>query len=449
VTVAQPGPGGPPKPAARPSLTSTIVDEEAFRTATNAINRGAPIVMILGGAGTGKTTFLRELQKDRAKQQVFLAPTGVAALNLGGQTLHSFFGIPPRIVNSDEIQVRARQRKLFRKIERIVIDEISMVRADLLDTVDRILRLARECDVAFGGVQAVLVGDLLQLPPVVPLAEEEMLERLGYRGPYCFDARVLKQNQVAHVLFSTVYRQTERAFIDCLHRVRRGDRVDGALSILNDSCVRPHRPGTIPVLLAPTNTRADDYNAKGISALTSAAQMYIGQAIGEFELDRDRLPVPESLVLKVGARVMAVRNDRGKRWVNGSVGTAMALFPDRVTVRLDSGLNVEIERFTWEKIRYAWDDVKQRVAANVVGTYTQLPIVHAWALTIHKAQGLTLEDVRVDFAYGAFAPGQAYVAISRSRSLDGLSLVRPVRSSEVTVAPSVIAYMKEFELRAS
>jgi ATP-dependent exoDNAse (exonuclease V) alpha subunit len=162
-------------------------------------------------------------------------------------------------------------------------------------------------------------------------------------------------------------------------------------------------------------------------------------------MESDRLPVPETLGLKIGARVMAVRNDPGKRWVNGSVGTVTGLAPDRVSVRLDSGSNVEIERFTWEKIRYEWDEARARVAATVVGTYTQLPVVHAWAVTIHKAQGLTLEDARVDFDYGAFAPGQAYVAVSRSRSMEGLSLVRPIRGSEIKVDPRVTEFMEAFE----
>jgi ATP-dependent DNA helicase PIF1 len=409
------------------------------------VNGPAAAIMILGGAGTGKTTFLYALQKDRHKKQVFLAPTGVAALHLGGQTLHSFFGIPPRIVNPDEIRVRARQRKLFRSIERVVIDEISMVRADLLDVVDRTLRIARERDIPFGGVQIVLVGDFFQLPPVVPAAEEHILDRLGYSGPYSFNSKVLEHVAIDRVPFVTVHRQTDPTFVDCLHQLRRGLRVSEALTTINDACARPHRPNRVPVVLTPTNLRADAYNHEGLARLSEAERMYVGVATGAFGLDSDRLPVPESLGLKVGARVMAVRNDPGKRWVNGSAGTVLGLAPDRVTVRLDAGSVVEIERFTWEKIQYDWDEARTRVAATVVGTYTQLPVVHAWAVTIHKAQGVTLEDVRVDFNYGAFASGQAYVAVSRSRTLEGLSLVRPIRESEIKVDPRVTAYMATFE----
>ncbi len=439
----QPGLSGPglQRSVFRSDLQGSPATDRAFEL----VNGPAAAIMILGGAGTGKTTFLYALQKDRHKKQVFLAPTGVAALHLGGQTLHSFFSIPPRIINHDEIRVRARQRKLFRSIERMVIDEISMVRADLLDVVDRTLRISRERDIPFGGVQVVLVGDFFQLPPVVPAAEEAMLDRLGYSGPYSFGAKVLEHVVIDRVPFVKVHRQTDPTFIECLHRLRRGVRVSEALMTINDACVRPHRPNKVPVILSPTNARADAYNHEGLARLPSAERVYVGVAAGTFGTESDRLPVPESLGLKIGARVMAVRNDPGKRWVNGSVGTVLSLAPDRVTVRLDAGSVVEIERFTWEKIRYDWDEARARVAATVVGTYTQLPVVHAWAVTIHKAQGLTLEDVRVDFDYGAFAPGQAYVAVSRSRSMEGLSLVRPIRESEIKVDPRVAMYMATFE----
>lgn len=439
----QPEPSG--RDLQRPVSRSELQGSPATDRAFELVNGPATAIMILGGAGTGKTTFLYALQKNGRKKQVFLAPTGVAALHLGGQTLHSFFGIPPRIINHDEIRIRARQRKLFRSIERMVIDEISMVRADLLDVVDRTLRISRERDVPFGGIQVVLVGDFFQLPPVVPAAEEDMLDRLGYSGPYSFNAKVLEHAVIDRVPFVKVHRQTDPTFVECLHRLRRGVRVSEALTTINDACVRPHRLNRVPVMLTPTNARADAYNFEGLARLSSAERVYVGVATGSFGLENDRLPAPESLGLKIGARVMAIRNDPGKGWVNGSVGTVLGLASDRVTVRLDAGSDVEIERFTWEKIRYEWDEARARVAATVVGTYTQLPVVHAWAVTIHKAQGLTLEDARVDFDYGAFAPGQAYVAISRSRSLEGLSLVRPIRVSEIKVDPRVVAYMAAFE----
>lgn len=417
----------------------------SFDTAFRRIAEGDSLVMVLGGAGTGKTTFLHELRRRAGVRQVFLAPTGVAALQLRGQTIHSFFGIPPRILDPDGVKPRARSRKLLSKIDRLVIDEVSMVRCDLLDVVDRCLRSARNRTEPFGGVQVVLVGDFLQLPPVVPLAEQEMLARMEYSGPYAFDAKVLQAEPVARVSFTTVHRQTDRTFVEHLTRIRLGERVSEAIDAINIVCCRPHRADRTAVILAPTNARVDAYNRNGLSALVTPERIYRGEAKGEFDLTNDRLPVPESLALKVAARVMAVRNDVARRWVNGSVGSVTRLADDRAWVRLDTGDEVEIERTSWERIRYAWNDTEGQVEVTVIGSYTQLPLVHAWASTVHKAQGLTLDDVRIDFDSGAFAPGQSYVALSRARSLDGLSLARPLRASDVRVDRRVANFMAAFE----
>jgi ATP-dependent DNA helicase PIF1 len=417
----------------------------SFDTAFRRIAEGDPFVMVLGGAGTGKTTFLHELRRRAGVRQVFLAPTGVAALQLRGQTIHSFFGIPPRILDPDGVKPRARSHKLLSKIDRLVIDEVSMVRCDLLDVVDRCLRSARNRTEPFGGVQVVLVGDFLQLPPVVPLAEQEMLARMEYSGPYAFDAKVLQAEPVARVSFTTVHRQTDRTFVEHLTRIRLGERVSEAIDAINIVCCRPHRADRTAVILAPTNARVDAYNRNGLSALVTPERIYRGEAKGEFDLTNDRLPVPESLALKVAARVMAVRNDVARRWVNGSVGSVTRLADDRAWVRLDTGDEVEIERTSWERIRYAWNDTEGQVEVTVIGSYTQLPLIHAWASTVHKAQGLTLDDVRIDFDSGAFAPGQSYVALSRARSLDGLSLARPLRASDVRVDRRVANFMAAFE----
>ena len=438
----------PVKPAGLPSTARSParpIDMAPFAAAFGALDQGAPLVMALGGAGTGKTTFLHELRRRGGKHQVFLAPTGVAALELGGQTIHSFFGIPPRILNPDDVKPRGRSRKLMKKIERLVIDEVSMVRCDLLDVVDRCLRIERDRPEPFGGVQVVLVGDFLQLPPVVPTAEQEVLSHLGFDGPYAFDAKVLRELPRTHVAFTTVHRQTERAFIEHLAAIRRGERAADAIEAINAACHRVHRAERMPVVLAPTNARVDAYNRSGLGALTTAEHAYVGETKGEFDIASDRLPVPETLVLRVGARVMAVRNDAARRFVNGSVGTVTRLDDDSVFVRLDTGDEVEIEPVSWERVRYAFDEAKDRIDAKVIGSYTQLPLVHAWASTVHKAQGLTLDDVRIDFHSGAFAAGQAYVALSRERSLAGLSLARPLRASDVRVDRRVAEFMEAFE----
>ena len=250
---------------------------------------------------------------------------------------------------------------------------------------------------------------------------------------------------MVRVPFTTVHRQTDRTFVEHLTRIRHGARISEAIEAINIACCRPHRAERTAVVLAPTNARVDAYNHHGLAALGTPERIYRGETKGEFDLVNDRLPAPESLALKVGARVMAVRNDVARHWVNGSVGSVTRLADDRASVRLDAGDEVEIERASWERIRYAWNDTDGRVEATVIGSYTQLPLVHAWASTVHKAQGLSLDDVRIDFDSGAFAPGQSYVALSRARSLGGLSLARPLRAADVRVDRRVVNFMAAFE----
>ncbi|MCK0196239.1 DEAD/DEAH box helicase [Ancylobacter sp. 6x-1] len=426
------------------------VPEDAFAEPLERLKRGTPVVMVLGGAGTGKTTFLQAVRRMGEGRQAFLAPTGVAALQLGGQTIHSFFGLPPRLVDPAEVKPKTARRTLMKKLERLVIDEISMVRADVLDAIDRCLRIVREDDRPFGGVQMVLVGDFLQLPPVVPTVEREMLALLGYDGPFAFDARVLREAEVDRVAFNRVYRQTEEEFVAHLAALRAGRNVQAAIEAINAACHRDHRPGKVPVVLAPTNARVDAYNQRGLDALHDAGRAYGGVSEGEFDIATDRLPVPETLVLKVGARVMAVRNDPARQWVNGSVGTVVGLAADRAYVRFDaSGQLCEIEATSWERIRYDWNESGGTIAAKIVGSYSQLPLVPAWAVTVHKAQGLTLEDVRIDLDGGAFAAGQTYVALSRARSMAGLSLARALRASDIRVDRRVVGFTMAFEREAA
>ncbi|WP_051661167.1 DEAD/DEAH box helicase [Bosea sp. 117] len=422
------------------------IDEDAFAAPLARLREGAPVVMVLGGAGTGKTTFLHALRRAGGGKQAFLAPTGVAALQLGGQTIHSFFGLPPRLLDPADVKPRAQRRTLLKKLERLVIDEISMVRADVLDAVDRCLRIARGSPEPFGSVQIVLVGDFLQLPPVVPMAERELLGRMGYEGPLAFDAQVLREVEIARLPFRHVYRQTDDGFIAHLAALREGRYVEDAIEAINTAALGPHRTGRVPVVLAPTNARVDAYNRRGLESLPDAGRHYGGVSQGEFDLATDRLPVPEMLTLKVGARVMTVRNDPEKQWVNGSVGTVVGLAQDSAFVRLDaSGGTVEVERTSWERIRYDWDEASDKVVSKVVGSYSQLPLVPAWAITVHKAQGLTLDDVRIDFDTGAFAAGQAYVALSRARSLEGLSLARPLRAADIRIDRRVAAFTRDFD----
>lgn len=428
-------------PAIQREIEKQYANEPAAHEALQAINSGTGCVFVLGRAGTGKTTLVRHImQSGDGVNQVVLAPTGIAAINVQGQTIHSFFRLPPRLLDRDNLDT-SRPNRLWTRIERIIIDEISMVRVDVMDAMDAILRKARGDDRPFGGVQMVFVGDFLQLPPVVPSQEAEMLFQLGYRSPYCFSAKSLDSVEASHVVLPTVHRQSDAYFVELLGKLRDADEVENAVAELNACCVRPHRQDAEPIMLTGTNARTNHYNQRGLDRIDSKPMEYIAGFAGTFDHRTDRLPAPDVLVLKPGARVMALKNDLKGRWVNGSRGTITRLEPDRVWMRLDNEDNdVEIEPLTWENVRYTWDEANKKVVSEVRGTFRQIPLNLAWAATIHKAQGLTLDDVRVDLEGGAFASGQAYVAISRARSLDGLSFSRPLRPTDVFIDPLLLEF---------
>lgn len=411
-----------------------------------AIQHNHPVVLITGRAGTGKTTLIRKLIKEGGRGQVVLAPTGVAAVNVGGQTIHSFFRIPPRMHNVSEIFPRRGGQRLFSQLKRVIIDEVSMVRADVLDAVDHALKVNRRDHRPFGGVQIVLVGDFLQLPPVVRGEEAHILEQMGYVTPFAFSAKCLQGNAVTKVELTKVYRQESSDYVELLGSLRSGDQLEGAIAKFNEQCLGNHKRTSAPVILAGTNAVAQRYNKKGLAAITSEGAAYQGAITGQFNLKQDKLPAPEHLVLKVGARIMMVRNDKQKRWVNGSLGTVTKMGPKSVWVELDGFADeggsgpYEVKKESWENNRYVWNAETASIDTDEVGSYAQLPIMPAWALTIHKAQGLTLENVRVDLKAGAFASGQAYVALSRARSLEGLSFVYPLKVSDIKIDPRI----KEF-----
>ena len=348
--------------------------------------------------------------------------------------------------NLSEIQPRRGGAKLFKNLKRVIIDEISMVRADLLDAVDHALQINRKDARPFGGVQIILVGDFLQLPPVVRGDEEEILSSMGYETPFAFSAKCLQKNKVVTIELSKVHRQDDPEYIRLLGNIRSGDDLEETVKAFNNTCFGQHKRDAAPVILTGTNAIAEKYNQRGLKSLPSQDVLYEGIISGEFNLDKDKLPTPELLNLKVGARIMMVKNDKGKKWVNGSLGEVVRLGQDRIWVKLDDKDGEhEVAKAAWENIRYEWDDEKQSIEAKVVGSYSQIPVIPAWALTIHKAQGLTLENVRVDLATGAFASGQAYVALSRARSLEGLSFATPLRVTDAIVDRRLIQSEHSFK----
>lgn len=440
----------PPTPIGSSSAVAPFTRDSEYesspgiREALAAIDSGRPAILVTGRAGTGKTRLVHYL-RDRpgGDKQAVVAPTGVAALNARAQTIHSFFQLPFGVLDSRALTPARNTGKLFRHMERLVIDEVSMVRADVLDAIDARLRQSRRDPRPFGGVQIVLVGDFLQLPPVVERDDLPILQALGYASPFAFSAKVFDKVGVETIELDHVYRQEEQAFVETLAKLRTGDDIEEAVRRLNERCVNRHREGTTPILLTPTRAAAERYNRDGLALIAGPVTEYAARIDGKLEVAQDRLPVPERLLLKIGARVMAVRNDLSKRWVNGSLGTVTALEPERVMVRFDSdSVSHAVERAAWEKVRQEWNDADQSIATTTLASYSQIPLLPAWAITIHKAQGLSLDDVRLDLGRGAFASGQLYVALSRARTLDGLSLTRTIRASDVIVDSALLEFAR-------
>jgi len=387
-------------------------------------------ILVTGEAGTGKSTLVNFI-KNRCNfpNTAVLAPTGVAALNVGGQTLHSFFRFPFKIIDENALADQ-RKNRLWKKVRLIIIDEISMVRADMLDGIDIILRKAQDSRQPFGGCKVLLIGDFFQLPPVIPNHEKAVLSQMGYAGPYAYHANVLENYTPVHFELSKVYRQRDSRFVNILSDLRVARNVEQATASLNEICVKPHRAGHTPVLLTSTNAIAERYNKQGLADLTHDPVLY--DCVTEGRFNANKAPAPMQIALKKGARVMAVKNDPLKRWVNGSLGTIVELNHKEVYVRFDGDASSrKIEPATWESINYKWNEIEQKMEEEATATFSQIPLILAWAVTIHKAQGLTLDDVRIDLGRGAFAPGQAYVALSRARTLDGLSLTAPLRTSDI------------------
>lgn len=412
--------------------------DPAVTEAITAINDRTPVVMLIGRAGTGKSHFIRSLvERDPQYPQALLAPTGLAAMNIGGQTVHSFFGFPPRPLIGNAEKPNYFFTRTARAISRLIIDEVSMLRADVLDAMNSHLQIARKSSRPFGGVQMLLVGDFYQLPPVVRGDEGQLLEDAGYNSPYAFSAHCLRDAPIAGVELTEVHRQTNQDFIQLLSSIRERRGVEEAVTILNTVCLDRALPKR-PVLLCATNAVADNYNARGLASLEGAAARYTGGFEGEAPKQQgDRFPAPMELVLKRGARVIFTQNDPEGRWVNGSLGTVLALDDDTVQVLLDAGDEVDVGRATWPQARWTWNAKENRMEVKEEFKYVQFPLAPAWALTIHKAQGMTLDSVEIDLGRGAFAPGQTYVALSRARSMETLRLTRPISARDVQVDPAI------------
>jgi ATP-dependent exoDNAse (exonuclease V) alpha subunit len=396
-------------------------------------------IFVTGRAGTGKSTLLNHLSWNTSKQVVICAPTGVAALNVGGQTIHSLFLLPIGVIADHEIDQNAPLRKLLNTIDTLVIDEVSMVNADLLDAIDRSLRQARQRPLeAFGGVQLVLFGDPYQLAPVPGDADERAYFADQYRSMWFFDAKVWQETDLRIFELSTIHRQHEQEFKYMLNAVRHGQVTAEIAAKLNETGARP-APTDGAITLATTNSTVNRINATELAKLPGRVLTAKAEISGEF--GGRAYPADEALELKVGAQVMFLRNDSDQRWVNGSVGTVTKI-ASTVFVEVD-GEEHEVQPAVWEKYKYSYSTVTRQLKRDIVAEFTQFPLRLAWAVTIHKSQGKTYERAIVDLGQRSFAPGQTYVALSRISALSGLYLSRPLRPSDIIVDENVKRFMSQ------
>lgn len=394
-------------------------------------------IFVTGRAGTGKSTLLNHLSWNTSKQLVIAAPTGVAALNVGGQTLHSLFRLPIGVIADHDIEQNAALRKLLNTIDTLVIDEVSMVNADLLDAVDRSLRQARQRkQEAFGGVQVVLFGDPYQLAPVPGDADERAYFEDQYRSMWFFDAKVWDETDLRIFELTMIHRQHEEEFKTMLTAVRHGTVTAEIAARLNEVGARP-APTEDAITLATRNDTVNRINATELAKLPGRSLTAQAEITGDF--GGRAFPADETLELKVGARVMFLRNDGDQRWVNGTVGTVRKI-TSTVFVEVD-GETHEVEPTVWEKYKYSYSAATKQLTRDIVAEFTQFPLRLAWAVTIHKSQGKTYDRAIVDLGQRSFAPGQTYVALSRITELDGLYLTRPLRPSDVIVDENVRRFM--------
>jgi nucleoside-triphosphatase THEP1 len=423
-----------------------------FRKAMELMEETNRNAFITGRAGTGKSTLLTYFQRHTEKKAVFLAPTGVAAVNVGGQTIHSFFGFKPDVTPSGiRRRIKDEKKNLYKKLTTIVIDEVSMVRADLLDCVDKFLRLnGPDASLPFGGVQMIFIGDLYQLPPVVTGQEREIF-RSHYATPYFFGARAFDGLDVEFVELEKVYRQTDGEFVRLLNAIRNRTVSDGDLALINER-VDPDfeaPPKEYYISLTSTNELARRINEEQLAGLRGKTWTAFGLIEGKF--GEEYLPTSVELSLKKGAQIMLLNNDSRGRWINGTVGRVTGFDRDEeegdlILARLESGEKVAIEPYTWEIFRFYLKDGE--LASEAVGSFTQYPVRPAFAVTIHKSQGKTFEKAIIDVGKGTFAHGQMYVALSRCTTLGGIVLRQPVKKSHILMDWQVVKFLtgRQYEL---
>ncbi len=436
------------------------VDNVEFQNALKLVQYTNRSVFLTGKAGTGKSTFLKYICGITQKKYVVVAPTGIAAINAGGQTIHSFFKIPFRPILPDDpdlstkdgrifdfLKYRKNHQKLIKELELLIIDEVSMLRVDILDFIDRVLRVyTGHKQIPFGGIQLLMVGDVFQLEPVVPREEWGILKRF-YQTPFFFSARVFRNLPMVQIELKKVYRQNNPEFVNLLDRVRLNMAKQSDITTVNQR-YNPSFEASVDELFITLATRkntVDFINDNKLTELEGEEQIFEGVISGEFP--ESALPTPKTLVLKENAQVMFIKNDihnegKPRRWYNGSLGRIDEITEDGIYVRLENDHTYLVEKEVWRNVRYKYDEKNNRIIEEELGSYHQFPLKLAWAITVHKSQGLTFDKVMIDFSGGAFAGGQLYVALSRCRSLEGIVMKSNISPRDVIVRKECVAFSR-------
>jgi tetratricopeptide repeat protein len=434
------------------------LENEEMQKALQIIQFTRRSLFLTGKAGTGKSTFMRHIAATIKKKHIILAPTGIAAINAGGSTLHSFFKLPfhPLLPNDkrystrnirDTLKYNSEKNKLLREVELIIIDEISMVRADIIDFIDKVLRIYnRNMREPFGGKQLLLVGDIYQLEPVIK-EEERQLLRPFYPSNFFFDAQVFREMQLIAVELKKVYRQRDAQFIALLDHIRTSHVSDSDLRLLNAQVNAEigTEAGRLSITLSGRRDTVDYINEKQLNTLPDQPTIFYGHIEGEFP--ESSLPTPMELEVKTGAQVLFIKNDKERRWVNGTLGTIIGFGDEEdgiIYVRTEDGRDFDVQREIWSNVRYTFNEKEQKIEEEEIGSYQQFPLRLAWAITVHKSQGLTFNNVKIDFTGGVFAGGQTYVALSRCTSLQGISLQEPIRRENIFVRTEVTNFARNY-----
>lgn len=429
-----------------------------FQDALNLIQYTRQSVFLTGKAGTGKSTFLKYVCANTKKKYVVLAPTGIAAINARGSTLHSFFKLPFHPLLPDDpnfslkggklhsfLKYSSEHRKLIKQLELVIIDEISMVRADIIDFIDKVLRVySQNMREPFGGKQVLLVGDVYQLEPVVKSDEREILNRF-YPTPYFFSARVFNEMELVSIELTKVYRQSDPAFVGVLDHIRNNTATAADLQLLNTryNSEIVSNENDMYVTLATRRDVVDYINEKKLAELPGDSVTLKGEIKGEFP--ENSLPTQMELEIKPGAQIIFIKNDPDKRWVNGTIGTIAGIDEEETLyVITEDGGEYDVKKDKWSNIRYRYNETEKKIEEEELGVFIQYPIRLAWAITIHKSQGLTFSRVVIDFTGGVFAGGQAYVALSRCTSLDGIQLKKQISRSDIFIRPEIVTFAQRF-----